>query len=484
MTEKKVNTKLPAIFQNIKQYEKDDARFLKVKIWLMHTGINFNGSSFSKEVVENAIPTLANTPILAFIEENSVGEQDFSDHRLVLHRNEEGEINLKYLGSAVGVIPEANNARWEMRVTDSGEEKEYLVVDALMWTKWDEPTNIMKQKGITSQSMELSDKYSGTFDKDGVFQFETFEFFGACLLGEDVLPAMQNSTVEIEFSKQEALQNTIEKKMQEFYTLFSQEGGTEMEDNNELDVNTNLEEEVQDEVVSTNTEFELEPVNEEVTPDTELESNEPVVNEPIQEFALSGEQMKQQIRAALSKEDHIDHWGDKCRSYWYVDYTDTLVIFENIKDGYQLYQAPYAMTGDNVEIKFEESVKVKIEYVPFEGAATSFASNFERIEAEKLANELQLDELRAYKRQREELDIKAKFADKLSEEEFTNVFEAMKDAEIQDVEDKLFAIYGKKNFSVVSNIPNAEVNKVALPLSKEENVVPTPYGGLFEKYNK
>lgn len=484
VAEKKVNTKLPVIFQNIKQYEKDDARFLKVKIWLMHTGVNFNGSSFSKEVVDKAIPTLANTPILAFIEENSSGEQDFSDHRIVLHRNEEGEFNLKYLGSAVGVIPETNNARWETRVTDSGEEKEYLVVDALMWNKWDEPTNIMNQKGVTSQSMELSDSYSGTFDKDGVFHFESFEFFGACLLGDDVLPAMQNSTVEIEFSKNEALQNTIEKKLQEFYTLFSQEGGTKMEDNNELDVNTNLEEELQDEVISTSTEFELESVNEEVTPDTELESIEPVVNEPIQEFVLSGEQMVQQIRAALSNEKHIDRWGDYCRSYWYVDYTDSSVIFENIQDGYQLYQAPYTMNGDNVEINFEESLKVKIEYVPFEGAATSFASNFERIEAEKLANELQLNELRAYKRQREESDIKAKFADKLSEEEFASVFESMKDTDIQEVEDKLFALYGKKNFSIQSNSSTPEVNKIVLPLSKEEDVVSSPYGGLFEKYNK
>lgn len=168
MTERKVTTQVPVIFQNVEKYEKEDTRFLKVKVWLMHTGQNLNGSSFSKEVVDKAIPTLANTPILSFIEENALGESDFSDHRIVLHRNEDGEFNFKYLGSAVGVIPENNNAHWETRVTDSGEEKEYLVVEALMWTKWGDPTDIMKRKGITNQSMELAENYTGSFDDKGL----------------------------------------------------------------------------------------------------------------------------------------------------------------------------------------------------------------------------------------------------------------------------------------------------------------------------
>ena len=79
--EKKVEKFIPLIFQKVQDYEANDTRFTKVKIWLMHLHENLNGSYFSKEVVTEAIPTLANTPILAFIEENSDGEIDFSDHR-------------------------------------------------------------------------------------------------------------------------------------------------------------------------------------------------------------------------------------------------------------------------------------------------------------------------------------------------------------------------------------------------------------------
>lgn len=492
MTERKVSTQIPVIFQNVEKYEKEDTRFLKVKIWLMHTGQNLNGSSFSKEVVDKAIPTLANTPILSFIEENSAGEQDFSDHRMVLHRSEDGEFNIKYLGSAVGVIPEINNAHWETRVTDSGEEKEYLVVDALMWTKWGDPTDIMNRKGATSQSMEISDSYTGSFDKDGVFHFETFSFFGACLLGDDVSPAMQSSTVEVQFSKNEDLQNTIENKLNEFYTLFSQEGGTKMEDVTNVEV-TEVTEPIQSEPTQ---EFDIEgkeksEVNEVTTGETEtvVEETAEVSSteqkpEPTQEFALTAQQLQNQIRAELNKQTHTDRWGDTCRNYWYVDHTDTTVIFENTQDGYQLYQAAYTLNGDNAEIQFETAQKVKIEYVPFEGESVAFSANFERFESEKLSVESQLNELATYKREREESDIKAKFADKLSEEEFAQVFESMKDSEIQDVEDKLFALYGKKNFSITSSNTSTQVNKVKLALSKEEDKATSPYDTLFEKFKK
>ena len=375
MTEKNlsnnVSTQIPVIFQKLEEFEKEDSRFLKVRIWLMHTGLNFNGSSFAKEAVEKAIPTLANTPILSFIEENSEGEQDFSDHRMVLHRSEDGDFNFKYLGSAVGVIPQDNNAHWEMRVTDSGEEKEYLVVDALMWTKWGDPTDIMTRKGTTAQSMELSNDYSGTFDKDGVFHFETFSFFGACLLGSGVLPAMESSTVEVQFTENNALQKSIENKLQEFYTLFSQQGGTGMEDNQV----TPVVEEQFEETPVVETEVVVDVVEEQFEAPAEVETVEEnfevevveteevaVVEEeeeiqPTQEFALTANQLRDQLRAELGKEHYHDTWGDKCRKYYLIDSTDTLVIFENTQENYQLYATPFTLMATMLKFKLTKLTK-------------------------------------------------------------------------------------------------------------------------------
>lgn len=468
----------------------------------MHTGKNFNSSFFSKEAVEKAIPTLANTPILSFIEENSEGEQDFSDHRMVLHRSEDGDFNFKYLGSAVGVIPEVNNAHWEMRVTDSGEEKEYLVVDALMWTKWGDPTDIMTRKGTTAQSMELSNDYSGTFDKDGVFHFETFSFFGACLLGSGVLPAMESSTVEVQFTENNALQKSIENKLQEFYTLFSQQGGTGMEDKTkveeEVKATTNFEEAKQteakvddvetQEAEKTSENFEAEKTDEEseVKETQEFEKQDEEANEetqkeqPTQEFALTANQLRDQLRAELGKEHYHDTWGDKCRKYYLIDNTDALVIFENTQENYQLYAAPFALNGDNVEIQIDQAYKVKIEYVAFEGNQELFAINSERFSVEQEAIQSQLADLQTYKRTREEADLQAKFADKLSEEEFAQVFTSMKESDLEKVEEKLFAMIGKKNFSITKQSTQTQVNKVVFSLPKEENEEFNPYGDIFE----
>lgn len=411
MTERKVNTQFPVIFQNIEKFEKEDSRFLKVRIWLLHTGLNYNGSFFSKEAVDKAIPSLANTPILSFIEENSQGEQDFSDHRIVLKRTEDGELEFKYLGAAVGVIPEANNAHWEMRVSDQGEELEYLVVDALMWTKWGEPTDIMSQKGQTAQSMELADDYTGYYDNDGIFHFDTFNFFGACLLGDGVQPAMQNSTVEVQFAKNDDLKNKIENKLQEFYTLFSQQGGTEMT------------EEIKPEVEIEQVEAEFEQT-EVVEPEVEVVEEQPEAEVEAPEESFEAET---------------------------VEATEVV--------------------GAEVEPVVEEEV---VEAIDYEAKFNDLTTEFEQLQS-KLS---ELEELKSYKRNREEMDVQAKFADKLSEEEFTQVFEAMKEASIADVEDKLFALYGKKNFSVKQSA--TQTNKAVFSLPEATESVQNPYGDIFK----
>ncbi|MGG3920371.1 hypothetical protein ABEV41_00225 [Geobacillus thermodenitrificans] len=225
--EKKVEKFIPLIFQKVQDYEANDTRFTKVKIWLMHLHENLNGSYFSKEVVTEAIPTLANTPILAFIEENSDGEIDFSDHRMVLVKKD-GEFSIKYLGQAIGVIPSDNNAHFETRLCDDGIEREFLVCEGLIWNKWDDPIDIFNRDVVKWQSMELHEEYEGYWGDDGLFHFTKFKFFGACALGKDVLPAMHNATIEAQFSYKDIFKD-IQEKMEQFKVFF-QEGGQVMED--------------------------------------------------------------------------------------------------------------------------------------------------------------------------------------------------------------------------------------------------------------
>lgn len=205
---------VPAIFQKKEEYSFKDTRFTNVKIWLMHTGLNENGSFFSKEHIEKAIPTLANTPILGYLETNKRGDADFSDHRHVF-KTKNGEKQYTYIGSSYGVIPETHNAHFEVRLCDDGIEREFLVVDGLMWNKLEDATEILSSYGYRNQSMELDEEnYDGYFDDDNVFHFTHFVFYGACLLGMDYCPAMTGSTVELDFCNN--LKNEIKNKLEIF----------------------------------------------------------------------------------------------------------------------------------------------------------------------------------------------------------------------------------------------------------------------------
>ncbi|MFS0643684.1 hypothetical protein [Siminovitchia sp. 179-K 8D1 HS] len=421
MTDKKNITSIPVIFQKVDTLGNDDSRFLKVKIWLMHTGENFNGSYFSKEVVNKYTHTLANTPVLAYIEENSLGEEDFSDHRITLEKDSDGNFNFKYLGAAVGVIPENNNARWEMRVTDHGEEKEYLVVDALLWTKWDDPINIMKSRKKVAQSMELSEDYSGRFDENNVFHFERFSFNGACLLGVDYQPGMDSASAEIMFTKESNLQEIIQEKLNEYYSLISKEGGSKMnkeKENLQEEVETrHSEPEKQEEEIKTQTD----------APETSSEVDVDVESKGSKEEEKPLEKDSDEPQEEIKSNEEDKKANDKEETVLKSD-------FDKVAESHKLLAEEYSALLEEVET------------------------------------------LKAYKRMREENDLKDKFSKQISEEEFTQVFSEMKDSSIEDIEVKLFALVGQKNFSVKKD--KEDVNK-ALVFSKEEDTEESPYGDLF-----
>lgn len=226
-----VNNVVPMMTQPLTEYSADkDVRFTKVKIWLMHLGENLNGSIFTKPVVEDAIPSLANTPIVGSIIFNDDGDEDFGGHGIDVKISEDGELKLVNTTIPFGVIPADNNAKFETRLCDDGIEREYLTCEGLLWNKWDSAIDIIMKSGSTGQSMELASNYSGNFN-NGLFEFTKFKFNGACFLGKDETPAMTNSTVEMVFSTEakEYIQNKID--LYNTYSLRNEEGGKTLEDN-------------------------------------------------------------------------------------------------------------------------------------------------------------------------------------------------------------------------------------------------------------
>lgn len=399
-----VDLKVPVLFQAQEEYKKEDSRFLKVKIWLMHLGENFNGSYFTEEAVRKAIPSLANTPIIGYIEEDDNGEDDFSDHRYeVVVKNDAWEE--KYAGQAFGIIPETNNAKFEERVGDDGVLRTYLTVEGLMWTKWTDPVKILQKYNAVDQSMELHDEYTGRFTDEGLFEFTDFKFYGACALGNGTKPAMNSASLEL-FSRK--LKKLSQNKMEEFKTLFSKQDSEEVEEVPKTNINET--EEVKD-------------------------TKDMLDNEETQETPTANEDTKETAPAEASADEEKEATEDK---------NETVAETE-------VEEAPKAVKTENSK---EEELNLELNE-----AKEKLYSLKEEVKDLKQ----QLAELSEYKRNSELEELKTKFSKSLEEEKLKEIFSTMKDSPIEEIEKEIFAEIGKQiAFSKV------EAEAISVPVKSKE----------------
>lgn len=332
----------------------NDTRFLKVTIDVLNVGANYNGSYFSKEVVDENIDTIKNTPVLGYIQYDSyTQENDFKGHEYVIKRTENG-VEKCYAGHAYGIIPESCNPRWIIKTTDSGNEVETLQVDALLWEKFGDATSILRRDSEKAQSMELEiNSIDGYDDDDGLFHFTSFSFDGCAILGDGVQPAMENANVKIneanfsvdEFTKK--LQSELNDKFAVFTKLIEKsdvQGG--------------------------------------------------VRNMPNSEFSQTLMQQFNDISAVVSGHETVkDYWGDDVPRYYTVDVQDAEVIVVDAQDGYNYYSFPFTMDGDKPVIDFACKKRKKVSYQDYEDGATiienafSFGEHiaaFEKVVGEKL----------------------------------------------------------------------------------------------------
>lgn len=199
--------KLPTHFEELES--NTDSRFQKVKIYIAHTGENLNNSVFSKDVLENMIPSLSNIPILGLISENSNGESDFRGHEKTLDITD-GKFKIKFNTHAYGFVPEDNNAHFE--ITGG---KEWLVTDGYLWTRFIDAIELFNDaSGSKGQSMEVGN-VEGYTDNRGRLVFTSAMFTGLCILGDDVPPAMTGSAISTVFSKED-FKSTFKEMLAEF----------------------------------------------------------------------------------------------------------------------------------------------------------------------------------------------------------------------------------------------------------------------------
>jgi hypothetical protein len=351
---KNKNISLPISFSVNNEISDKNNRFIDVTIDVLHTGLNYNGSIFNKEVVNENIDTIKNTPILGFITEVPYDDKDFKGHEYIITKTDKDGIARKYIGSAYGVIPESCNPRWIIKTTDSGVEREFLQVDGILWTKFKDATDIMLEDVEKPESMELFPyDIDGYENDDGDFVFTKFSFDGCCILGSKVEPAMENAKIEVQFTMSDFVKS-IQNELNDKYSAFTKI------------------------VNDANTFTESNLVNEKTNGGVEIMENTDFAQTLLSQF----EDISAQVR---QHETFTDRWGYECSRYYAVDVQENEVIVVDAKNNYNYFGLSFTMSGDKAEINFESAKRKKLRYEDYEEGSSiegafDFGKHIEEIE--------------------------------------------------------------------------------------------------------
>jgi hypothetical protein len=451
-----------------------DERFMQVKVYVLHLGDNYNGSVFTKEVVENAIPSLSLTPLLGFVKFNE-NEKDFKGHEVDLVI-EQGEYKWKYKGQAYGVIPEQNNARWEVMTGSDNIEREYLVVDAIIWKKFDDVVDIFSRDLVKGQSMELSDKYSGHFNENGLFVFDQFKFDGCAILGDGIEPAMNSAKVEIQYSLN-SLKSEISTMLKEFYSLHPKEVETVGIEALLKEYGFTREQVIEKGIdIHTYSDNDLEKFKEELEKIKEEENKEQKEMNDDEKDKEQSNEVKDQKEDKGANSD-FDKKDDKSE----VELDESKKMEENKKDD--------GKDAEKIDEANEQSKNKEELNAVDKKDEDDLKEKFEKLtkEYEKVISEN--EELVKYKKQREKSDHQSKVEalissfEKLSDSDVKEIREKVFHFTVDEIEEKLYAILGKKQASDKVK-KSTQFAKLYVSNDDKEKSIKPSYEHLFDKHLK
>ena len=185
---------------NFDESNKNKDGLLPVHLQSCHTDLNVNGSNIESSVMEAALPSFSNRPILGYIhkvttDENPEGQWEFYSHNM--HEDENGDV--VYDEYPIGIIPESCNAQL---VYDEEKKKTYCEVDGYIFEEYSKAAEILQREEECSVSVELSIRELSYDAKQKFLNIEDFWFSGVTILGKtpqgnEVKPGMTGSNIKL-----------------------------------------------------------------------------------------------------------------------------------------------------------------------------------------------------------------------------------------------------------------------------------------------
>ena len=305
----------------------EDDRIAKLSMKFMHDGINLNNSEISLNSIRNAISnSLENTPtgipILASFEFDGSDFREHNDDEIIL-----------------GSVPAKNNNLYFDMDEDNG--KTYAYIDGYIWRYYSRnAVDIIEESKDKSKDCSIEiEILDGFMDKNrGVYVIKSFKFLGITLLGDKYSPGMEGANIKLDFTQKcinsfKELSDALEKCFIEKNEEISTENSSE-------DINNNKKEDVS-----------------------------PMFNKEsfATKFGLTAMQMAEEMSKECREEKYIDsYWECECSRYGMRDYDEQYVYCSDYKEE-KIVGIPYEMSGDNVSLHFDQAVRVKCAYTPWEG---------------------------------------------------------------------------------------------------------------------
>lgn len=492
--------------------EEINSSFATGTLKVMYLGSNRNGSYFSKDAVEKALPSLRNVPIVCRWDDQA-GE--IGGHDIAVVSDGDGGLRLKNLTEPCGVVPDHARFSFQIERDADDNEHEYLVIDGvILWKRQDVYRYIVNDLGgKVKHSMEVNVLRNGK-TADGYYDITNFEFTALCLLG-NCEPCFQGSELEL-YSAQNFKQK-MEQMMLEMKECFSKVNASTEDDIHPQKYSTEGGERVLNEsdvmtdaaTISESEEFtevNTQPEGTAAEPDLADGSGAPEISDD-EAFALASN-IRDELVRALEAETVTCEWGEMSR-YWFMDYdADKGIVYGmDTLDGL-VYGFAFEKNGDAFVISQDSKKRMKLEFVEFdEGEQQSlFAQKFAGMQATiKMATESnteleakyqvasdtiasmqnELETLRKFKSDTEAEKAKAakdqifaQFPDLVGIEAFDKLVEDRDKYDAVTLEEKCFALRGRKE-AVKFSVEQQKTPKLRVEKSE---VTVRPYGGIFEEY--
>lgn len=262
----------------------DDSNLMKVKITVMHDGINYNGSKFTLQDMKRAEESVKNIPILGYVLRDTDGNlDDFDGHNMetrVKDSDKGFEIETYYLEKPIGVVPESCNPRYE-----EIDGLNHLIVDGYIWKSYSNGSyKLIENSSFKGVSMEIEVLDGHWNELESVYDITDYRYTGITVLGDMVEPAMGDTCKIQKYSACVDYKEALADIYKEIYSLERKEDNMEevkeevvVEAQQEPEVEEVIEhEEIKEEVVEST---ETEEVVEEVETTEEVEVIEEVKEE-------------------------------------------------------------------------------------------------------------------------------------------------------------------------------------------------------------